>query len=193
MIKGIIFDCFGVLYEGSLGYLAGLAPPENREAVYDVSRSFDYGYITYEEYLQRVAELIGNTPKDVEKIGRDSHVMNVPLIEFVRSLRGDYKTALLSNIGHSVIDTLFTAEELTSLFDTVVTSSDTGTVKPYPEIYELTASRLSLQPEECIMIDDSLRNVEGAEMTGMKGVLYSSTEQVKAEVQKLIASEGRRA
>lgn len=193
MIRGIIFDCFGVLYEGSLAYLAELAPPESRDDVYDVSKSFDYGYIAHEVYVQRMAELIGKTPEDVEKIGRDRHVRNAPLIEFVRSLRGDYKTALLSNIGQDVIDTLFTADELTSLFDVVVTSSDTGTIKPYPEIYELTASRLGLQPEECIMIDDSVRNVEGAEMTSMKGVLYSSTEQAKADVRKLIDSEGHHA
>lgn len=193
MIRGIIFDCFGVLYEGSLAYLAELAQPENREAVYDVSLSADYGYISHEEYARRMAELIGGTPEDVERIGRDRHVLNAPMVDFVKSLRGSYKTALLSNAGHGVMNTLFTPEEQADLFDTVVLSSEVGAIKPYPEIYELTASRLDLQPEECIMIDDSPRNVEGAEITGMKGILYGSAEQVKAEVYKLVGTEGHHA
>lgn len=193
MIQGIIFDCFGVLCRGSLEYFSELAPPESRKAVYDVSHSGDYGYITRREYLEAMAQLIDVSPEEVDAIGKARHVLSPAMIELVMSLRKSYKTALLSNVGHSVMDTIFTSQQLDDLFDVVILSADVGTVKPYPEIYELTASRLALQPEECIMIDDSVRNIEGAEMTGMKGILYGSAEQVKADIEKLIGSGNPRA
>ena len=191
MIRGVIFDCFGVLAEGSLTYLAGLASPENREAVYDVNRSADRGYLSHEEYVRLMAELVNLTPDDVRKIFREQHIRNEPLIDFVRELRSRYKTALLSNVGHNVIDKLFTDEELTGLFDTVVLSAEVGIVKPYPEIFELTASRLGLPPEECVMIDDLPKNTEGAEMAGMKGLVYGSMRQLKTDLGRLAEVESR--
>jgi putative hydrolase of the HAD superfamily len=193
MIRGVIFDCFGVLYEGSLEYLAGLAPPERRAAVYDVNRAADYGYISHKEYLSSIADILDKQPDDIEKIARQRFLRNDPLVDFVISLRPRYKTALLSNVGNNVMETLFTPRELTRLFDAVVLSGEVGTVKPYPEIYELMASRLSLQPEECVMIDDLPKNVDGAEAVGMKGLVYGSVRQLKTDLQNLIEAESRHA
>lgn len=189
MIRGVIFDCFGVLYEGSLEYLASLVPPGRREAVYEVNRAADYGYISYEEYLKSMAELIGTGPEDIDRIAQERFVRNDPLVDFARSLNPHYKTALLSNVGHSIIETLFTDQELSELFDAVVLSGEVGMVKPYPEIYELTASRLGLLPEECVMIDDLPKNTEGAERIGMKGLVYSSVRQLEADLGILTGAE----
>lgn len=191
MIRAVIFDCFGVLSEGSLSYLADLASPENREAVYDATRSADYGFISHTEYLQTVAELIGRATGDVSRIIKEKHVRNEPLVEYVRLLKKDYKTALLSNVGHSVIDKLFTPSELAELFDVMVLSSDVGMAKPSREIYELTASRLGMPPEECLMIDDIDRNINGAELAGMRGVLYASFNQAVADIRRCIETERR--
>ena len=60
-----------------------------------------------------------------------------------------------------------------------------GVAKPGPRIYEMTALRLGLLPEECIMIDDIEVNVDGAVATGMKGILYTSMEQAKLEILEL--------
>jgi HAD superfamily hydrolase (TIGR01509 family) len=192
MIRGVIFDCFGVLYEGSLEYLASLAPPERREAVYEVNRAADYGYISHDEYLSSMAELIDTQPEEVEKISRERFIRNDPLVDYVRSLRPQYKTALLSNVGYSVMGTLFTEKELTGLFDAVVLSGEVGMVKPYPEIFELTASRLGLRPEECVMIDDLPKNTEGAERVGMKGLVYGSVRQIKTDLNDLAEIEESR-
>jgi HAD superfamily hydrolase (TIGR01509 family) len=158
--------------------------------VYDVSRSADYGYISHAEYLRRMAEIIGSTPDEIEAIGKNRHIKNPTMMELVASLRKTHKTALLSNAGHDVLNNLFSVKEQADFFDTIVLSSEVGMIKPYPEIYDLTAAKLELRPEECIMIDDSVQNIEGAEMTGMKGLLYSSTEQVKVDVWRLLEAEG---
>ena len=49
MIRGIIFDCFGVLYSGSLAFMASIAPEDRRQEIYDINLQKDYGYISYDE------------------------------------------------------------------------------------------------------------------------------------------------
>lgn len=186
MIKAVIFDCFGVLSQGSLDYLSSLASPESRAEVRAISYRSDYGHISHQEYLDEMSVLVGLSPNEIKQIFEKQHVRNEPLVEFVKQLRKQYKTALLSNIGRDMMSTLFSAEEQAALFDTVVLSSDIGMVKPYPEIYELTATRLAVAPEECVMIDDILRNVEGAEAVGMKGLQYISNEQVMSELKNVL-------
>ena len=50
--------------------------------------------------------------------------------------------------------------------------SDVKLVKPGREIYDLLCSKFSLKPEECVFIDDSAANIEGAEVAGMSGIVF---------------------
>jgi len=113
-------------------------------------------------------------------------ICNDPLIELTRSLHGRYQTAMLSNISRKFVNQLFTQEELDELFDTVVLSGELGIAKPTAEIYELTAMRLGVQPEECIMIDDSQINIDGACRVGMQGLYYENLEQCRKELNKIL-------
>jgi HAD superfamily hydrolase (TIGR01493 family) len=182
MIRGIIFDCFGVLYQGSIEHLYELTPPQNRRALMDLSKSSDYGYISYEEYMQQVAALTGKATVEIEHIVSADHIRNDAMVAYVRSLGGKYKRALLSNVGRHLIDRLFTTEELAELFDAVVLSSEVGMIKPQPEIYELAAARLELAPQACLMIDDMAANIEGAQAVGMDGVIFTTTQEAIAAI-----------
>ena len=57
-------------------------------------------------------------------------------------------------------------------FDGTLISADVKLVKTGREIYDLLCSRFSLRPEECVFIDDSNANVEGAEVAGMHGIVF---------------------
>lgn len=188
MIRGIIFDCFGVLYRGSLEHLSELVPADRRQELMDLSHGSDYGYISREDYFQQVGALASLSAGEIEKLTAAQHIRNESLMTVVRSLRPQYKVALLSNVGRGVIERLFTTSELEDLFDVVVLSNEVGMVKPYAEIYELTAARLNLTPQECLMIDDLLVNIEGAQATGMRGIVYQSTEQVQEQLAILVGS-----
>lgn len=186
MIRGIIFDCFGVLYRGSLTHLAELAPPERRQEVHDLSHASDYGYIAHDEYFTRLGELVNKPAEEVESIIRARHVRNEELIELVRQLKPHYKLGLLSNVGRGVMNELFSVEERAELFDAVVLSSDVGMVKPHPEIYEYVLAQLGEVAEDCVMIDDLVENVDGAAQVGMRGIVYQSPEQLRGELQRLL-------
>lgn len=185
MIKAILFDCFGVLYEGSLEVLAGMAPAENRQAVHDANIAKDYGYIDYHEYLLRLAELIGITAPEVDDIIAKHHVPNRELIAYAEQLKEGHTTALLSNIGNQVMDRLFDGR-VEEAFNHVFLSYKIGLAKPNPEIFIYAAKKLGVSPEECVMIDDIADNCEGAEVVGMHSIQHTSNATTIEKLQKLL-------
>ncbi len=66
----------------------------------------------------------------------------------------------------------------------MVVSGDEGVTKPHPQIYELMAERLSLQPEECLMIDDLPENAAGADAAGMQAMVYGNLFDLKSDLQR---------
>lgn len=189
MIKGIIFDCYGVLVHGSLGYLRTLTPAKNRLAFDELLHASNRGYITAEEYIAGVAELIHRTSDDVSEIIIKREVRSEEMIAYVKSLHGAYKTALLSNIGRGATDRLFTPSELKTIFDAVVLSSEIGATKPMLEAYETAAGHLGLKTNECIMIDDIAVNVEGAKRAGMQAILFEDPRQCQVELSAYLKGE----
>jgi epoxide hydrolase-like predicted phosphatase len=182
MIRGIIFDCYGVLVHGSLDYLRSLASQDDRQVFNDLSHASDRGYISRAEYIESVGKLINHTPQEINDIVARQEVRSPEMLEFVASLRVHYKIAMLSNVGRGAIERLFNEEELESLFEVVLLSSEVGLTKPGVEIYQLAASRLGLAPEECLMVDDIAVNVEGAKAAGMQGVQFKDIQQCKQEI-----------
>ena len=123
MIRGIIFDCFGVLYEGSISMLRRICPPEKLDELNDLNKQTDYGYITTDEYIEGLARLLGKSSDEVASLVSHSHVRNQPLIDEVQRLKGEgYVLAMLSNVGNDSIERLFPADQLSELFDVVVLS-----------------------------------------------------------------------
>lgn len=186
-VKALVFDCFGVLVHGSLGYLYTITPPHKHKELHDLNRSSDYGYISLDEYVQGIAELTDRTPEEIHEIIRAQHIRDERMIDYVREHKQTHKTALLSNVATSVMDELFTRSEQHELFDVVVLSSTVGMTKPSREIYEYTLRQLDVQPHEAVMIDDLAQNVEGARATGMYGVQFATPEQLTSELSRMLA------
>jgi len=192
VIRGIIFDCYGVLVSGSLDYLRSLAPADKRQEFTDLCRAADTGFISRQEYVEGASLLIGRSADDIKAIISKQEVRSVEMLVYVKQLRKNYRTAMLSNVGHGSIERLFRADELEELFDAVVLSSGIGMAKPSIEAYEHVASQLDLTPDECVMIDDIPFNVEGAEMAGMQGVVFTGFASCKAEVERLTREDHAR-
>lgn len=182
MIRAVIFDCFGVLCYGGYYFLREQAPEENKQAVYDCNQAFDGGYLTVEEYLETLAELLGWSPQAVAKSINTRYHRNEAVFSLARSLKPDYKIGLLSNIGPGIVSELFTKDDTDNLFDAFIISGEVGLMKPQAEIFELTAQRLGVAVGECLMIDDLEPNVDGARAAGMAGILFENTQQCRQEL-----------
>ena len=188
-IKAIIFDCFGVLITPGRTILHQDYPQFDKE-IYDLDCQSDYGIISQQEFNKSIAEMIGLTPKEVESRYWDINVHNEQIFAWIRELKlsGKYKIGLLSNVGHGWLKVLLPEAERKDLFDAVILSSDVGIIKPDTRIFELMAERLDLLPHECVMIDDTPSNINGAEHADMRGIIFKSIHQTQAEFKHLLES-----
>jgi 2-haloacid dehalogenase len=69
-------------------------------------------------------------------------------------------------------------------FDGVIVSGDERVLKPDPAIYSLLLSRYGLEAGDCIFIDDSKANVEGARSVGMQAIHYVELLDLAAELRR---------
>lgn len=187
MIKALIFDCFGVLYRDNLSLLYDVVPIEKHQALQDIIRASDYGYLSREEYYENVAELADKDAADIREIEKRQHVRDEGMIAYSQTFRSKYKVGLLSNIDSATIRRYL--PDIEQLFDGFIVSGDVGVTKPSQEIFELMAMRLGLRPEECLMIDDLLKNVEGAQSAGMRAVLFTSRRQLAHDLAAILTPE----
>lgn len=185
MIRNIIFDMGNVLiYFDRNIFLdrVGLENPEDRELlnreVYlslEWSR-MDRGSLTDEEAAEIIARRVPEHLR--ETVHRLVNEWERPILpidgmeELVRELkRNGYGIYLLSNAScrqHHYWPEIPASD----LFDGTLISADVHLVKPQPEIYELLCNRFSLKKEECVFIDDSTPNAEGAFYTGIPAIVF---------------------
>lgn len=69
-------------------------------------------------------------------------------------------------------------------FEGVVVSGEERVLKPAPAIYRTLLDRHGLVAGDCLFIDDSLKNVEGARAVGMHGHHFTSPAELAVELRR---------
>ncbi|HEV2483984.1 MAG TPA: HAD family phosphatase [Terracidiphilus sp.] len=91
-------------------------------------------------------------------------------------------TAILSNMGDNVHANMEREFDWLSRFDVLVWSYQLRMVKPDPAIYRYVLKKLGTRPEETLFIDDKPVNIEAAHALGMKGMVFTTVEQLRADL-----------
>ncbi len=187
-MKAVIFDCFGVLYGGSMFALLAMCPPEKRNDMVDINRQNDYGFLVFDDYATQLAALLGKTKDEMFEIFKQKRVRNQPMFDFIQEIRApEVKIGLLTNAGRDMPGVLFNDHELHGgVFDGYMVSSEAGIVKPNPDIFTLMAQKLGVPVGDCLMIDDVFENCHGAEAAGMQAVWFADNETAKAHVREFL-------
>lgn len=60
-------------------------------------------------------------------------------------------------------------------FDGIIVSGDERLLKPDPAIYQLLLSRYHLKAQDCVFIDDSKANVDGARSVGFHAIHFTES------------------
>jgi beta-phosphoglucomutase len=60
-------------------------------------------------------------------------------------------------------------------FDAVVGAHDVQRGKPHPDLFLLAASRMGVDPAECLVFEDAPHGVEAARRAGMRAVAIATT------------------
>lgn len=116
--------------------------------------------------------------------------MDSQLVNHIRSLKGRYRTALLSNAWSDLRDYLENRWRIADAFDLMVISAEVGLAKPDPRIYQLILERLQVPAQAAIFLDDVVVNVEAARSVGLMGIHFHSAGQALAELEHLLNGHG---
>jgi len=71
------------------------------------------------------------------------------------------------------------------LMDGVVVSGIEKVAKPEPKIFHLISERYGFQPEAAVFIDDSPKNVAGAEAVGFTGIHFQNAAKLRQQLHDL--------
>uniref|UniRef100_A0A1I8AAA7 HAD hydrolase, family IA, variant 3 n=1 Tax=Steinernema glaseri TaxID=37863 RepID=A0A1I8AAA7_9BILA len=122
----------------------------------------------------------------------ESHLTTCPhFAEAVKRIRvAGLQTALLTNnfFKDAARSESTIIEKPEEKFDVVIESCREGIRKPDPEIYELALKKLGRKPEECVFVDDLLKNCVTAEQLGMRTVQVKGgdAKTAVAELQEIV-------
>lgn len=100
-----------------------------------------------------------------------------------------YKIYLLSNYSQDHYEYISTHFKFFGLEDGRVISWQEKVLKPEARIYDILLDRYGLQPEECVFLDDTPENIDGAAAVGMKGIVFKDYAQGRAELEALLGQK----
>lgn len=183
--KLIIFDFFGVISSeiAPIWLRKYFVEEEAKKIKTEIVSKVDSGEITEMELYTQLGNLAGVTAESVLKDWMDLVKINDTLVNFIKTLREKYKVILLSNASDTFLRRILNKYELDELFDEIIISSEVKLVKPGREIYQLALDKIGVRPEDSVMVDDNIVNVNGAEQVGISGILYTSVEELKEKIE----------
>jgi len=85
-----------------------------------------------------------------------------------------------------VTDAPAVPDDCAALFDVLVLGPSIGVRKPDPEVYRRVAEMLGRAPQECVVVDDSVRNIRGARTAGAVGVHHQRDSATITDVEILL-------
>jgi len=174
------------------------AERQHREA------SVDYRELDYAERLRRVLETLG-LEGDVEGVAMEvwrryleewprQSRLDPEAPRLLRGLRADYKLALVTNFPDlPTAREVFDALGLWGFFDAIVVSAEVGYRKPSPIIFQRALEELGVEPQEAVMVGDTLEaDIQGAKRLRIKTILIDpeAGEGNPLEADAIIASLG---
>ncbi|MBQ8535912.1 MAG: HAD family phosphatase [Clostridia bacterium] len=183
MIKGVIFDMDGVLFDTEafgMDCLLGAAQeqgiPMEREHVtcsLGLNRGIFiqkctqwFGEHDYPLMLRRWAELI------FEKIEMQGMPFKKGMPQVLHDLKArGIKLGLATSNERYVVDHYFKAAGIDGLMDAIATGDQVENSKPAPDIYLEAARQLGLEPLECAGVEDSFNGIRAIRAAGMKCVM----------------------
>lgn len=197
-IRAVIFDLGGVLVRTEdprprteLARRLGMTYDELSHLVFesDSTRLATIGKITTKEHWESVRLALGLSVEDFPGVRTAfwaGDELDGGLVNYIRSLRPQLKTGLLSNAWDNLRRVITHTWEIADAFDDIVISAEAGMAKPDPRIYQLALQRLGITATEAIFVDDFPRNIAAAHQVGLQGILFVNPSQVRLDLDRIL-------
>lgn len=104
-------------------------------------------------------------------------------VELIKKIKKhNYCIGLASSSPLDDIKSNLITFNLFEYFDVITSGTNCKQSKPDPEIYLTTARKLNVDPEECIVFEDSTNGVISAKTAGMTCIGYANPNSVKQNI-----------
>ena len=148
----------------------------------------DRGVLPVEDVLQKFIAQAPDCEWEIRRVF--SQLGNIPqlkdtTIPMIRELKKrGHRVFFLSNFFEFLLHAAPEALRFTRETDGGIFSCNEKIVKPDPAIYELICERYCIEKENAVFIDDSPKNVRGAENVGIRAILFTgqSTDELFEQI-----------
>ncbi|MBQ6136177.1 MAG: HAD family phosphatase [Kiritimatiellae bacterium] len=187
MFKAYIFDMDGTLVDNCRWHVLSWQEFARRHGRGISERQvLDWMGATSSYYMDRI---FGRSvpPDECAELTREKEAlyreMYAPHLRLADGLRGILEGARAKGVRLAIatggsmdnVDFVLDGLGIRSRFETIVDASQYARGKPAPDCYLETASRLGLEPRECLVFEDAVGGVRAARAAGMKVVAVTAT------------------
>lgn len=194
MLKGIIFDMDGVLIDSEPVHLEAA-----KRLFKELNLKYDDEY--YSQFVGSTtdymwAKMIAdyNMPFNKDELmykslgyikeitGEAGYPVMPHASELIRRLKQEnqnLKMAIASSSEYNRIQMVLDKMQVTECFDGVVSGMLVQHPKPAPDTFLEAAKLLELQPDECIVIEDSYNGMKAAKAAGMTCIKYENADNTQ--------------
>ena len=150
----------------------------------EMGRKAALGQAQAEDVWQWVGGRLKLRPEELERLESEfwqGDQLDGALVQFIRELRQECRTALLSNAWPGMRQMIENEWGIADCFDDLFISAELGLAKPDPKIYRLALDRLDLPAARAVFVDDFSENVRAAAALGLRAIQFlSSTQAMQA-------------
>lgn len=135
------------------------------------------------EFIDRREKRIsGQKLLELRKALWDTEEVNQELIQFLLTHKNRVRFSILTNNYKAVDWVLHEKHSMERFYDRLINSADIGVTKPDPKFFLYSIQKLEIQPDQALLVDDSVENVRVARESGMKAIRYSDFKSFRNEL-----------
>lgn len=192
-MKGIIFDCDGVLVDSEVIYLESLV-----NYLKSLNRSTEIEHVQYvvgkkaEEISRNLMEqfdLQGYTIEEIVAGQRECFTRYWEkyevkpmkgLVEFLKRCKAHGLTlAIASSSRSAYIEDLLERLQISAYFDYIVSGEVVEKGKPAPDIFLYTLERMGLDKKDVVIIEDSVNGIQAGKASGIYTIGFKGSKIIQ--------------
>lgn len=193
-IKTVIFDYAGVLTPTRDNFV--FAEKYCKRFKMDKLKLLELTYLDWDKasvneipakiFWQNIAKKLKIEPEALKEMIMDTFELDQRVIDLITNLHKKYTIVLMSNQVEDWLEKVIDDNNLRGKFDYFINSYNIGIKKPERGIFDEAIARTGSKYEECLFIDDSLKNINAARSLGIHTVQFEKYNQVLKELKRYI-------
>lgn len=177
MIRAVIFDMDGVVVDSEPLYQQAeerlfreygvTIPPEDWKLFRGCTEKRFYQLAHERYHIEESAEVLRRKGRQYVLAAFEADLdFKDGFIALHTQLRERYRLGLVTSTPNGIYAQMDNKLQLSDYFDEVITAETTTHNKPHPEPYEVAMQRLSVTPQEVVVIEDSILGLQAARSSG---------------------------